>query len=191
MMRSDGSEAATPLPLEEEIWKDVPGYEGQYQASTLGRIRSVDRVVVHHYKDGSTSERLVKGRIKKQTKRYDGYHMIGFNHSGYTPLVHMLVAYTFLGPRPNPSCQVMHLDGDKDNNCVSNLAYGSPRENNLDKLMKHGRGCPKLRKEQVQEIRQLLASGKYTNTAIGKMYNVSNVMISRIKLGKAYKWLDG
>ena len=113
-----------------EIWKPVPGYEGLYEFSSLGRARSLTRTLP----DG----RRVRGRILKLSTDENGY--LGVNlwrHNKYKRVpLHKLVALHFLGPRP-PGMQVRHLDGNPANAALSNLAYGTNGENQLDSV-RHG-----------------------------------------------------
>ncbi len=111
-----------------ECWKDIPEWEGYYQASNLGRIRSVDRVV---RSKGWT--RPVQGRVLCQAwnGRYFQVNLSKFGKS-ISRNVHVLVAKTWLGPKPN-NMQVCHgVKGQKDNS-VKNIRYGTASENQLDR----------------------------------------------------------
>lgn len=104
--------------MTKEIWKPIPGYDG-YEASSLGRVRSVDR----YDKRGV----LLKGRVLKPT-RDRGYSRVNLSVKGkrFEKKVHRLVMLTFRGESLLP---VDHRDGNKDNNCLSNLEYVTAREN--------------------------------------------------------------
>jgi hypothetical protein len=86
-----------------EIWKDIPDWEGYYQASILGDIRSVDRM---------TASRGAKMRVLKQSLQNSGYLIVGLhkNNRNRVSLVHRLVAFAFI---PNPECKkyINHKDG--------------------------------------------------------------------------------
>lgn len=103
-----------------EEWHPVPGQEGAYEISNLGQVRSLDRRVTYHLRNGKTVERLRKGRILKQPRDAYGYPVASIG--GRMRFVHALVAEAFLGPRP-PGMDVYHADGSRDNNHVSNLRY--------------------------------------------------------------------
>ena len=134
-----------------ERWKDVVGYEGFYQVSDLGRVRSVDRVV-RHPKGGPS---LRKGQIKSQvlTSRYGhlGVHL-SKNGVGRSVHVHRLVAAAFLGPCPEGQ-QVRHGPNGVTDNSVSNLCYGTRSQDGLDKRRDgtHG-GKPVRRSDEVEFI---------------------------------------
>ena len=113
-----------------EVWKAIPGYEGFYEVSDQGRVRSVDRMV--HNPRGL--DRLMRGRVLKRQTSNNGYYTVGLSKLGKPAMhpVHRLVAYTFLGTRPDGH-HVRHLDGNPLNNRLENLAYGTPQENEDDK----------------------------------------------------------
>ena len=105
---------------EQEIWKDIPGYDGKYQASTYGNIRSVDRVVQF-----GKNKRFISGRVLKQQKDVYGYSMVNLPK---TIKVHRLVAMTFI-PNEDGKEQINHIDGNKKNNRVENLEWVTAKEN--------------------------------------------------------------
>lgn len=101
---------------DEEIWKDIPGYEELYQASTLGRIKSLKRP-------------FQKEIIKKQKQTKDGYLEIDLSKKGIRNFIrtHRLILFTF---KPeNQREQVNHKDGDKKNNNINNLEWCTCQEN--------------------------------------------------------------
>lgn len=113
----------------EEIWKDIPGYEGIYQASTFGRIRSIPHLIKAN-KDGGT--RYTNLYVKNPTVGWHGYSYIGTSKNGEckTELLHRLIAKTFL-PNPNNLPAVNHKDGNKQNNYIENLEWCTDSENQM------------------------------------------------------------
>lgn len=115
----------------EEIWKDIPEWEGFYQASTFGRVRSVDRVLMTQNSHGFLSPREHKGKIISPNTNNRGYLYLCLckdNNHHWFAKVHRLIAITFL-PNPNHLSDVNHKDGDKLNNKVDNLEWCSHSEN--------------------------------------------------------------
>lgn len=115
----------------EEIWKDIPEWEGFYQASTFGRVRSVDRVLMTQNSHGFLSPREHKGKIISPNTNNRGYLYLCLckdNNHHWFAKVHRLIAMTFL-PNPNHLSDVNHKDGDKLNNKVDNLEWCSHSEN--------------------------------------------------------------
>lgn len=103
-----------------EIWKDIQGYEGLYQVSTLGRVRSLDRLIKSRY----GNFRKITGKIIKPNKIWSGYLRISLwkqQQVEYKSL-HRLVAETFIPNPQNLPC-VNHKDEVKSNNSVSNLEW--------------------------------------------------------------------
>ena len=104
-----------------EEWRPVVGYEGLYEVSSLGQVRSVDRIVTRS--DGRQCR--WKGRTLRVNDTAHGGFAVSLccaNGRQKTVKVHTLVAAAFLGPRPKKA-DVRHLDGNPSNNQASNLAY--------------------------------------------------------------------
>lgn len=110
----------------EEIWRDVKGYEGLYQVSDLGRIKSLKRVVPHKIKGKKT----IPESIKKIYVGTNNYYIVILNSKniGSTKTVHRLVALAFL-PNPENKPEVNHKDGNKLNNNLNNLEWNTVSEN--------------------------------------------------------------
>ena len=106
----------------EEIWKEVKDFEGLYEVSNFGNVRSLDRIS----KDG----RHLKGKTLKQHNNIDGYLVVNLrNNDSHSYFVHRLVAIAFI-PNPGNKPQVNHIDEDKENNKVENLNWMTSKENN-------------------------------------------------------------
>ena len=116
------------MNTEIEIWKDIPGYEGYYQASNLGRIKSVERIALIRKKHfGTFKEKILKGRPDG-----DGYDKVALykNTARRDYRIHKLIAITFLGHVPDMMKMVVdHIDEDTKNNNVNNLQLTTNRHN--------------------------------------------------------------
>jgi len=108
-----------------EIWKDIPEYNGAYQASNLGNIRSTDRFVKCKHGDA-----FRRGKVLKPAIMRGGYLGVNFSVKSVTRShhVHFLVAWAFIGERKK-GFVINHKDGDRFNNSVKNLEYVTAREN--------------------------------------------------------------
>ncbi len=116
----------------EEIWKDIEGYEGKYQVSNLGRVRSLKRNTLHDSDHRRSSYvRLRDGRILKQCMADDGYFRVSLygkdNKLKYVP-VHRLVACAFVDGYKE-GMQVNHINEMKFVNCAVNLEWVTPSQN--------------------------------------------------------------
>jgi hypothetical protein len=113
-----------------EIWKDIPEYEGFYQVSNIGNIKSLDRYVEVNRKGGLFYTKKEGRTILPNIDRY-GYKKLNLYHNKYnrkTFTVHRLVAIAFI-PNPENYDQINHIDGDKLNNHVDNLEWCNAKQN--------------------------------------------------------------
>lgn len=109
-----------------EIWKDIPGYEGRYQISNKGQVKSLPRYVSNH-----TGKLLVKEKILAQRPDFKGYMRIDLkDNCGKKHYfgIHRLVATAFI-PNPENKPQINHIDGNKANNNIDNLEWCTNSEN--------------------------------------------------------------
>lgn len=118
--------------METELWKPIKGYEGLYEVSNMGRIKSVEHDVFNPHVLGNGCTRKVPERIRKPNIM-KGYHCIALirDKSAKVYRIHRLVAEAFIGNQPGPEYQINHIDGDKSNNRVENLEWVTPRENTI------------------------------------------------------------
>lgn len=116
----------------QEEWKDIKGYEGLYQISNLGNVRSLDRIV----KD-SNRERYqrIKGHYMKPTDNGNGYKIISLlkNYKRKNHYIHRLVAQHFID-NPNNYREVNHIDCNKSNNKITNLEWCNSSQNKIHYL---------------------------------------------------------
>lgn len=117
-----------------EVWRDVRGYEGLYQVSSLGRVRSLDRTI-HGVRCGRSWSSMRSGREMCPNTDKDGYKTIKLCKEGRVSrwLVHRLVALAFI-PNPDGKPQINHINGDKADNRVENLEWTTNSENTMHKF---------------------------------------------------------
>lgn len=117
----------TERELANEEWRDVIGYEGKYQVSCLGRVRSVERLIKTNR---FNITKLVKGRIMKLKLRREGYLEVNLWLEGKykTHKVHRLVAMAFIA-NPNNYKEINHKDENKANNHIDNIEWCTSKYN--------------------------------------------------------------
>jgi hypothetical protein len=174
-----------------EVWKAVPGYEGLYEVSDMGRVRSLDRVVERLGRWGKVVAQRVAGRVMRPGPHKGGYgllHLYGAR-GRRTATVHGLVAAAFLGPRPEGS-DVCHNDGNPKNCRLDNLRYGTRAENDADKD-RHGtrplgeaHAAAKIDERAVAEIRALRGAPQ---KEIADRFGVTFSNVSAIQLRKSWR----
>lgn len=115
----------------QEEWRDIIGFDGKYQVSNLGNVKSTDRYYKQANAKTSEYEHIYKGKVLTPFYTKWGYKRIGLSQNGkvkfYT--IHKLVAETFIPNPENLPC-VNHKDGNKENNNVNNLEWCTYQDNN-------------------------------------------------------------
>jgi hypothetical protein len=162
-----------------EIFKDIPGYEGKYQASNLGKIKSLGN-------NAKRSEKILKASLEGS-----GYEFVNlYKNTERTSLkIHRLVAITFIS-NPENKKTVNHINGNKLDNNVNNLEWSTYSEN-LRHAFKIGLNSgihkSKLKQSEVLQIKDLLKLKRFSHKEIGKFYGVAHNTISYISSGKNWK----
>ena len=160
-----------------EIWNNVIGYENWYSISNLGRLRR------DFGNNGTRSGKI----ISTKTLTSNGYPCASLCKNGIikTHNIHKLVCMAFFG-KPKNGFQINHIDGNKENNILSNLEYCTQSENQLHRfrILKKGRGSShgqsKLTEKQVLKIRKLYKDTNISQEALAIKYNISQTNISTI-----------
>lgn len=176
-----------------EEWKDIPDYEGHYQVSSEGHVRSLDRMV----SAGPAGQRLVPGQYLATKTIKGGYLTVSLSRQQKSRQfgVHTLVMLAFRGPRP-AGTEVCHNNGIPNDNRLDNLRYDTRKNNHQDKRA-HGtmaRGSKintsKLTEEQVVAMRFERVAGA-TVEALATSYGVSSVAVSKICIGDHWAHVGG
>lgn len=175
-------------------WKSIKDYEGYYEVSDTGLVRSLDRVVP----DKQTGQKRLKGKQMKLTETQNtrggqGYYVVNLrrNHKSNIVPVHRLVAETFLENKHNLPT-VNHKDGNKHNNCIDNLEWATYSYNNVHALRNN------LRRPRGVSVVQISRSGKVIGafrsvceasrlTGINRSA-ISHCLNHRSKYAGGYQW---
>lgn len=171
-----------------EIWKDISGYEGLYQVSNKGRVKSTGG---RH--GGFSCDIILKSHFQK------GYHKLRLykDNTWHNFLVHRLIAIAFI-PNPYNKPYINHINGNRSDNRIENLEWCTQKENivhahllNLCPI-RNGEsiGTSKLKEFEAIEVYKLYHSKKYTNAQIAKMFNIDPTNVSTIGLRKSWKHLQ-
>jgi len=169
-----------------EAWRDVIGYEGLYQISNLGRVKSQTR--------RDMPNRVIAGKILRQ---YDERPSVVLYKGGVATnkRVHRLILEAFIGPAPY-GMEGCHYDGDRGNNQLKNLRWDTRKNNHADKI-RHGttlRGTnhpsSKLDNNSVTKIVRLIKGGA-TQVEAAEKFNIGRELVSKIMTGRRWSWLTG
>lgn len=182
---------AEPLiPLEDEIWKPVVGYEGYYEVSNIGSVRSITRTISR--RDGKTQ--TLKSKIPTILVSR-GYKKVCLSkeNTQKCKFIHRLVCQAFNGDGGDDKV-VRHLNGNKDDNRDINLRWGTDKENYED-LVSHGsevlgerRGKFVITAADVLEVRRLHGLG-YSAAGLARTYCVSRGAVRAIISNRTWKHL--
>ena len=164
-----------------EVWKEIIGYEGFYDVSNYGSVRKSD------------------GLIMKSRKEHDGYYRVGLSKKGIRKFhkIARLVAKSFI-ENPENKPEVNHKNGVKTDDILSNLEWATKSENmkhadrNGLRKMQRGSKCTwsKLDETKVAEIKILLEKSSIKQKEIAKKFGVDASLISQIKSGKKWKYIN-
>lgn len=170
-----------------EDWRDVQGFEGWYQVSSQGRVRSLPRTVNAPNLYGPCS-RKYPGRVMKLQQTKFGHLTVPLRRNGQVKLalVHRLVCEAFHGPCPPDKQHCAHRDGDPTNNRTENLRWATVRENSED-TRRHGNlrvgsrsNLARLGEVTVREIRARYDEGGVSAYRLAKEYGTSVGHMSKI-----------
>jgi hypothetical protein len=174
-----------------EQWKAMPGYEGLYEVSDQGRVRSLERFYMRRGYKVRVRERILRHGVNPS-----GYYHVALHQKGHQKsyLIHRLVFVAFCGPIPD-GYEINHKDGEKSNNSPYNLEVVTRSENErhayraLGVQAARGEQRSNLTEQQAAMIKHLAMNGAMTQRRIGKMFGVSQTCVSDIKLGRRWKHL--
>lgn len=175
-----------------EQWRDIGGYEGSYQISDLGRVKSLSRII---WNGQPKLPRRLRERILRPIKSNTGYLNVKLCSGGFTSTmqIHQIVAATFI-PNPNNKSQVNHRNGVKTDNRATNLEWHSALENTNHARSVLGydnskelNGQAKLTQDQILQIRHMYMTGEYLQREIGEIFGIHQAHVSRIILGKLWR----
>lgn len=163
----------------QEEWRDVPGYEGYYQASSHGRVRSIDRYVKHK-KNNIVHSQSIKGRVLKQLVGKRGYLLVDLYRikKRKNTSVHIIIAMAFLGYVRNGKYDIVvdHIDNNQLNNYESNLQIITNRRNTSKDQWRHNRTSQYV--------------GVHFDDKRGKWYSSIYIKGKQVFIGRFYSEID-
>lgn len=172
-----------------EHWKPIAGYEGHYEVSDLGRIKSLARGTTQ----SSGRQRRLVERIMSTPVHATGYRFVTLHMGAIREKlrVHLLVLRAFVGEKPE-GCEACHRDGDRTNNALSNLRYDTISANQMDRVI-HGtsnRGTQHANSILDEEKVRAIRIDPRRHGLIAADFGVSNGCVSLIKTRRTWAWLE-
>lgn len=181
--------------MDQEVWKLIPDCGGHYEASSLGRIRTVDRVVTKVHRNGKVMNQTYPSRLMSCKKADKLGHLsttLTVDGKEKTFFVHRLVLLTFVGPCPE-GMECCHGNGKADDNALSNLRWDTHANNSQDRK-DHGNYAAGD-KHHMAKITNAIAMEIYNSSASGvetaAMYGVATSAVSAIRSGKIWGTVTG
>lgn len=188
--------------LNAEIWKPVYGYEGLYEISNKGRVKSLAKEV---RRSSGAHIRMQPERIMKIMKNAKGYEFVDLCKDGnrFHGTVHRIVLSAFCPVENMDSLTVNHKDFDKSNKTIENLEWATNYENiqhskasgryDIDERpdilspYQNPRKRRKFTPETIEKIHELISSGNYNDREISEMVGASRRFVTAVKLGETWK----
>jgi len=172
-----------------EIWKDCVGWEGYYQVSSFGNVRSVDRWVEYQRLD-KVCKRFYKSKSLIPKLNFGGYLVYHFRDKSRDreewPSAHQLVAKAFIdNPEAKPT--VNHKDGNKLNNTIVNLEWATEKEQTIHAFknnLMQVRGNTLYSEDFKQEVKKYYEDNGCSIKKLTKIFNISETTAGRIVKGK-------
>jgi hypothetical protein len=176
----------------EEIWRSIKNYEGLYEISSFGRVKSLKRMVKNRHFETRVNEKILKPGFTGH------YYQVHLCKNGKCPLheVARLVADAFIS-NPENKPQVNHISGFKLDNNFENLEWSTVSENcfhaykiGLQTAVGENNGKAKLTEEKVREIRKLYSEKEITQKDLANKYNVTRGAIGFIVRNERWGYLN-
>ena len=171
-----------------EEWRDIEGYEGLYQVSNFGRVRSLGRDIVRRTRYGTMAPYHINGKVLKPLHSQGDYcyvHLFDKDGASTNHKVHRLVAKAFV-PNPDNLNEVNHIDEDKDNNRADNLEWCKHVDN-----CNYGTRNERSKTKRSKPVQQLDADGnvgaEYPSTIAAEMETGTNRYQRRMCCNGKYK----
>lgn len=173
-----------------ERWLPIPGYEGFYEVSDLGRIRSLRHMTRCGWRGG---------HLLKPFPDSDGYLRVNLSRDGVIARlqpVHRLVLLAFTGPPPTPDHECCHGPGGKLDNRPANLSWGTRLDNSDDKRRDGTMACgekqgnARFTQSDIEDMRRRYAAGE-SQSSIARSYDTPQMVIRRIITGEAWSHVPG